>query len=587
MGLTPRQGYHDPNDEMYVKMPQLPIRYLLQALVSVKTVLLSLARICQAQIPNSDVGEYPSGVLTLIAASWFFFTNSTSTLYGMMPQYWLLPGLQTAKKQHRDNLRQVRCCQKNCYNENPAAFIDQADKFAMEYKNKGVELLERSKQIVASGSWSFSVLAEASEEEVRRGRELLLASVGLRNRREEKRWISEYQSWEADVNAVEQKFWTYDSAILTPKDLLNNPIVVKTVDSITIRVGSRRRTMNIGKLASLLTHSVAAAAARENKKCIVFEAMLISRWAEEASIHSQGPQAAHQVPARPWAKPVLVPAFTLKLRAATPARGANIAYEPIETHGLWIYIVLITAARVVISSATALGSSGSLWFAVFTGLYLTNPSAAGSFGRESYDARADSGLMSGEGFYMNFNRSTMTGHVKLHDRLESVSVILSLISVVSIRLFKLKLRSLLGYSPWVASAPWQMCPGIVLSIWATLIHTAELIAEVGQIRRRKTWKSSNVLISVLWKIFIVGSGFACTFLGLASVTTAYGGLPRALSLRWAAYGVAEFHSWHVGMHQLRKGVDGPDMWFAATATLSAIWGATILAVAADPGDSIF
>lgn len=586
MGLSP---CHDKaptvqDTKTYAKMPQ-PLRLLFQPLVSVQVVFLCLARICQAQIPNSDVGEYPSGVLTLIAASWFFFTNSTSTLYGMLPQYWLLPGLQKAKKQHRDDVRQVKCCQRNCYNENPAVVIDQADKLAKEFKN--IDLVENSKQIVASGSWSFSVLAEASEEEVIRGRELLLASVGLRDQDGEKRWISDFESWEADANAMEQKFWTYDSAIKTPTEILNSPVVIMTVDSITIRVGSRRRTMNIGKLATLLTHSVAAAAARENQRCIVFEAMLISHWAGVASIHNQGPQAAHDVPARQWANPVLVPAFTLKLRAATPARGANIAYEPIETHGLWIYIVLITAARVVISSATALGSSGSLWFAIFTGLYLTNPSAAGSFGRESYDARADSGLMSGEGFYMNFSRRTMTGHVKLHDRLESVSVILSLISVVAIRLFKLKLRSLLGYSPWVASAPWQMCPGILLSIWAALIHTAELVAEVGQIRRRKKCKSRNALKSVLWKIFIVGSCFACTFLGLASVTTAYGGSSRALSLRWAAYGVAEFHSWHIGMHQLRKGVDGPDMWFAATSTLSAIWGATILAVAADPGDSIF
>lgn len=567
-------------------MPQL-LRYFLQPLVSFQVVFLSLARICQAQIPNSDVGEYPSGVLTLMAASWFFFTNSTSTLYGMMPQYWLLPGLQTAKKQHRDDSRQVRCCQKNCYNENPAAIIDQADKLAMQFKKKGIKLVDTSKQIVASGSWSFSVLAEASEDEVERGRELLLASVGLRSQDEERRWISDYRSWEADVNAMEEKFWTTDSAFLTPMALLNTPIVVMTVDSITIRVGSRRRTMNIGKAESLLTHAVAAAAARQSQRCIVFEAMLISRWAGEASMQNQGPQASHNVPARQWANPVLVPAFTLKLRAATPARGANIAYEPIETHGLWVYIVLITAARVVISSATALGSSGSLWFAVFTGLYLTNPSAAGSFGRESYDARADSGLMSGEGFYMNFSRSTTTGHVKLHDRLESISVILSLISVVAIRLFKLKLRSLLGYSRWVASAPWQMCPGILLSIWATLIHTAELIAELGKIRLRKNWKSRNVLTSASWKTFIVGSGFACTFLGLASVASAYGGLPQAPSLRWAAYGVAEFHSWHIGFHQLRRGVDGPDMWFAATSTLSAIWGATILAVAADPGDSIF
>lgn len=180
----------------------------------------------------------------------------------------------------------------------------------------------------------------------------------------------------------------------------------------------------------------------------------------------------------------------------------------------------------------------------------------------------------------------MTRHTKLNDRLESASVIMSLACVVAIRLFKLKLRSLLGYGTWVASAPWQMCPGILISFWAALIHAAELITEVDQIRRRKKWHSENVQ-SVLWKVWIVASCFACTFLGLASVTTAYGDLPRARTLRWAAYGVAELHSWHVGMHQLQKGVDGPDMWFAATPTLSAIWGATMLAVAADPGNSIF
>lgn len=562
------------------------IQLLLRPLASVLVVFLGLAKTCQAQIPNSDVGAYPSGVLTLIAACWFFFTNSTSTLYGMMPQYWLLPGLQTAKKQHRDDLRQVKCCEKDCYNENPADIVDQAGKLTRQFQNKGIELAKASNQIVESGSWSFSALAEASEEEVGRGRELLLASVGLRNQASEKGWVADLERWVADVNAVGHRFWIYDTSISTPTELLNKPVVVKTVDSITIRAGSRRRTMNIGKVSTLLTHSVAAAAAREHQRCIVFEAILISIWAGMAFVFGQGPQAFTNAPARQWANPVLVPAFTLKLRAATPARGANIAYEPIETHGLWIYIILITAARVVISSATALGSSGGLWFAVFTGLYLTNASAAGSFGRESYDARADSGLMSGEGFYMNFSRSTMTRHTKLHDRLESVSVILSLVCVVAIRLFKLKLRSLLGYGAWVASAPWQMCPGIVVSFWATLIHAAELITEADQIRRKKTWHSRNVK-AVLWKIVIVGFCFACTFLGLASVTAAYGRLPRARSLRWAAYGVAEFHSWHIGMHQLRKGVDGPDMWFAATSTLSAIWGATILAVAADPGDAIF
>lgn len=272
--------------------------------------------------------------------------------------------------------------EKNCYNQNPADIIAQAGRLARYFKNKGIELVKASNEIVESGSWSFSALAEASDEEVRRGRELLLSSVGLRNQASEKNWIADLEGWVADVNAVDHKFWIHDTAISTPTELLNKPIVVKTVDSITIRAGSRRRTMNIGKVQTLLTHAVAAAAARDYQRCIVFEAMLISIWADEASKHDQVPQAqgAHNAPARQWANPVLVPAFTLKLRAATPPRGANIAYEPIETHGLWIYIILITAARVVISSATALGSSGGLWFAVFTGLYLTHPSAAGSFG---------------------------------------------------------------------------------------------------------------------------------------------------------------------------------------------------------------
>ncbi|KAJ0117415.1 hypothetical protein J7T55_003829 [Diaporthe amygdali] len=424
-------------------------------------MFLSLLRVCWAQIPDSDVGNYPSGVLTLIGASWLFFRNSTSTLYGMVPQYWLLPGLQTARKQHRDDLKNVRCCEKNCYNGVSADIIDQAERLRRKFTDRGVNLEDASKQIVASGSWSFSTLAEAKGQD--------------------KRWISDFDCWERDVNAGAQSFWTYGT-VATVAELLRKSVVVKTVDAITVRVGSRRRTMDITSVAGLLTHSVAAAAARDAQACVVFEAMLISIWAGVASINHQRPTMANNVTPPQCANPVLVPASTLKLRSVTPPQGANIAYEPIQTHGLWVYIVLITAARVTISGATGLGSSGSLWLAVFTGLYLTNPSAAGSFGREKYDARADSGLMSGGGFYMNFNRDTMTMHVKLHDRLESVSVVLSLMVVVIIRLFKLRLRSLLGYGTWVPSAPWQMVPGILLSTWASFVYSSELTGNLDKKR---------------------------------------------------------------------------------------------------------
>lgn len=551
----------------------------LRPIMSTRVLLLSLFRVCWAQIPNSDVGDYPSGVLTLIVASWLFFRNSTSTLYGMVPQHWLVPGLQTAKKQFRDDLRHVRCCEKDCYNGHSANITDQAERLRRKFADRGIDLKYASKQIVASGSWSFATLSEASEEQVRRASELFLASNVQRSL--EKQWLSDFGRWENDVNAAARGFWTY-GAVSSAAELLRKSVVVKTVDSITVRVGSRRRTMNIESVADLLTHSAAAAAAREAQACVVFEAMLVSIWAGVASVNHQRPTTANNVIPPQWANPVLVPASTLKLRAVTPPPGANIAYEPIQAHGLWVYIVLITAARVTISGATALGSSGSLWLAVFTGLYLTNPSAAGSFGREKYDARADSGMMSGSGFYMNFSRDTMTMHVKLHDRLESISVILSLVVVVIIRLFKLRLRSLLGYSPWVPSAPWQMVPGILLSTWASFVYASELIGNLDSKR-----PESKDVIFILYKAVILATCVICVCLGLASMTASYGGFSPAKGLRWAAYGVAEFHSWHVGVYQFGIGkVDGPDMWFAASSTLAAMWGATLLAVAADPGVSV-
>ena len=55
----------------------------------------------------------------------------------------------------------------------------------------------------------------------------------------------------------------------------------------------------------------------------------------------------------------------------------------------------------------------------------------------------------------------------------------------------------------------------------------------------------------------------------------------ARSLRWAAYGVAEFHGWHFGVYRFEIGkVDGPDMRFTASSTLAAMCGAALLAVAA-------
>lgn len=565
-------------------MPLL-LRHFLQPLMSGQIVFLSLLKLCFAQIPNSDIGNYPSGVLTLLTASWLFFGNSTSTLYGVLPQYWLMPSLQTARKQYRDDLRRVKCCEKDCYNRTRDDVIAQAEGLRKKFMDRGINLEEASKKIVASGCWSFSIFAEASDEEVKRGFEIFLASPVPRE--EEQHWLSEFRRWEEDVNAGSQRFWVF-GRVSTPTELLNKGVVVKTVDAITVRVGSRRRTLDVRSVASLLTHSVAAAAARDVTGCVVFEAMLISIWAGIALMN------AHDVPARQWTNPVLVPASTLKLKTITPPRGSNVAYEPIEIHGLWIYIVLITVARVAISSATALGSSGSLWFAVFTGLYLTNSSAAGSFGREHYDARADSGLMSGEGFYMNFSRGTMTTHTNFHDRLESVSVFLSLLFVIVVRLFKLKLRSLLGYGAWVPSAPWQMVPGTLLSLWASLSCFFELIENLDRKRpellenMNKERQESKDVKFILYKAFIVSSCFACFGLGLASVTTAYlRESSLAASLRWAAYGVAEFHSWNVVLRRFIIGkVDGPDMWFANTSILAAMWGAAILAVAADPGNSL-
>lgn len=190
--------------------------------------------------------------------------------------------------------------------------------------------------------------------------------------------------------------------------------------------------------------------------------------------------------------------------------------------------------------------------------------------------------MSGEGFYMNFSRDTMTVHVKLHDRLESVSVVLSLVLVVVVRLFKLRMRSLLGYSAWVPSAPWQMVPGILLSMWASIVYFSELNGNLDT----KRPESKDVKF-ILYKALILASCVACVCLGLASVAAAYAGSPLARSLRWVAYGVAEFHSWHVGVYQYVVGkVDGPDMWFAASSTLAATWGAALLAVAADLGESL-
>lgn len=223
----------------------------------------SLLKLCLAQIPNSDVGNYPSGVLTLIAASWLFFKNSTSTLYGMLPQYWLIPGLQTARKQQRDDLRQVKCCENNCYNGNPADINDQADKLRKKFTAGGINKLEdASKQILVSGSWSFSVLAEASDEEVKGGKELFFASLDLKGR--EKQWIKKFRDWEELVNSAAQRFWVYGE-VSTPAELLDKIVAFKTVDAITIRVGSRRRTMDVRSVAALLTHSVAAAAARDAK----------------------------------------------------------------------------------------------------------------------------------------------------------------------------------------------------------------------------------------------------------------------------------------------------------------------------------
>lgn len=551
---------------------------LLQPLGSAWFILFGLFTICLAQIPNSDAGQYPSGIVTLMAASWLFFRNSTSAPYGALPQYWLVPNVQTARKQHRDGAKHVQCCKNNCYNGTSAHVISLADRIRKQLAFRGIDLEKASKQIVASGCWSFSALADASDEDVRRGSELLFAS-SVQNDTEEQ-WLSEFKTWEKQVNANAWRFRIYGE-YSTLTELLGKSVIVKTVDAITLRAGSRRRTMDFESVSGLLAHSVAASAARDAKRCIVFEAMLISIWAGVAVCNPEGSKTANSTPERQWANPVLVPTSTAKLREATPPPSFNLAYEPIQAHGLWVYFFLIITARVLISGATALGTSGGLWFAVFLGLYLTNSSAAGSFGRENYDARADCGLISGEGYYMNFTRDTMPGHVKLHDILESISVMVSMIFVVVIRLFKLRLRSLLGYSAWVPSASWQMIPGVLLSVWASAIYSFELSANLDKKR-----PESKDRLFVWYKVFILASCAACVCLGLASVGTAYGGVPQAKSLRWITYGIAEFHSWHVGIYQFSIGkVDGPDMWFSATSTLAAMWGAALLAIAADLGES--
>ncbi|KAM6535914.1 hypothetical protein FALCPG4_005439 [Fusarium falciforme] len=404
-----------------------------------------------------------------------FFRNSTSTLYGMLPQYWLVPGLQTARKQFRDGFGHVECCQKNCYHGGQTDIINQAEELRQEFADEGIDLEDASKQIVESGCWSFSTLVHASDEDVQRGSQLFLTSQD----QTEQEWLRRFRDWERDVNSAAKTFWV-SGGVSTISDLLHHHVAIKTFDVINVRVGSRRRTMNLRNVKCLLNHSVAAAAARDAKRCIVFEAILISIWAGVASINDQSTTTTHNNSATQWAKPILVSASTPKLQAVTPPVGSRLAYEPIEAHGLWVYMVSMTAARVAISAATTLVSSGSLWLAVFAGLYLTNPSAAGSFGREKDDTRADCGIISGEGFYVNFRRETMPTHVNLHERLESVSIALSVVFSIVVRLLKLRLRTLLGYGDWVPSAPWQMAPGILLSIWGSLIYAAELIGNLDR-----------------------------------------------------------------------------------------------------------
>lgn len=557
------------------------VRLLFQPLVSIKAYLFTLFRCCHAQIPNSDVGNYPSGVLTLITAIWLFFSNSTSTLYGMLPQYWLMPGLQTAGKQRRDDRKRVKCCPLDCYNENPDTANGDAYRLLKEFLKHGVDLRTSSAQIVAAGSWSFAALAEASNMEVDQGKRILMESR-LGSGRLEQSWLDDFESWMTNVSDRASRFWVHHHGN-SKAEVLAAHVTMRTVDVINVRVGSRRRTMIIRDVACLLTHSVAASAARERQRCVVYEAILVSIWAGVAQHPNKG-TAGH---GRQWDNPVIVSASTLRLRALTPPPGLIIPFEPIETHALWVYIVLITFARVSVSSATALGSSGSLWFAVFTGLYLTNSSAAGSFGRENYDARADSGFMSGAGFYLNFSRSTMTKQVRLHDRLESVSVVLSLVCVVAIRLFKLRLRYLLGYGTWVSSAPWQMIPGVLLSFWAAAIYIGELLGHFRGFSRSDSVDIPKAAGLVVYKSFVLLSCLACICLGSASIITAYQGAAVAVTIRWITYAIAEFHSWHVGFYQFAMDkVDGPDMWFAASSTLAAMWGAALLAVAADEGSSL-
>lgn len=583
---------------------------LFQPLVSVRVLVFNLIGVCYAQIPNSDVGNYPSGVLTLVTAMWCFFGNSTSTLYGMVPQYWLMPGLQTTKNQRRDDRKRVKCCQFDCYNLDTSSVCKDATNLFEEFKNQNVDLKSPSMDIVNGGSWSFAALVEESEDALRRGSDLFLESQS----RDSQLWLEEFKQWVKDVNGIGSTFWIQHLPGDGPQEVLSAGVTVRTVDAITNRVGSRRRTMTLKNVRCLLTHYVAAAAARWRGRCVVYETMFVSFWAnggfsppppaqsseslvtksqaEATTTQDKGPNAKGDAKP-PWPKPVIVSASTLRLRALTPPPGLIIPFEPSETHALWLYIILITCARVSISSATALGSSGSLWFAVFTGLYLTNSSAAISFGRDEEDPRANSGFMSGAGFYLNFSRSTRTRQQKFYDSLESISVLISLIFCVVIRLYKLKLRYLLGYGSWVPSAPWQMAPGVVLSFWAGAIYAGELVGNIQAFMSQKkeakadnTWTWKRRLFAP-YKFAVLISCFACVGLGGASIITAYQGAPAATRLRWMTYGVAEIHSWHVGFYQFGMDkVDGPDMWFAASSTLAAMWGATLLAVASDVGDSL-
>lgn len=138
-----------------------------------------------------------------------------------------------------------------------------------------------------------------------------------------------------------------------------------------------------------------------------------------------------------------------------------------------------------------------------------------------------------------------------------------------------------------------MAPGVVLSFWAGAIYAVELVGNIKASMARKkkaevegNW-AWNQRLFIPYKLVVPVSCLACVGLGVARIITAYQGGPAATKLRWMAYGVAEIHSWRVGFYQITMDkVDGPDMWFAASSTLAAMWGATLLAVASDPGDSL-